>query len=402
MTDPTGGAESRGPDPAEPAGACPRARSRAAGGRAGRAAARRRLRRRPVGTGRRPRRRPAAAGRVQARAVPARRCRGRAGAGHRSTRISRPASSPSSSTRSCWGSSSVVHLDRAGRVLLGVLLSGGDLRALIVASVLLGAASLVGRAVYFVWGWTNPAMRASLGQKVLEPGDGERRRRRHAHPRRRPSGAGRSCTASSPSPRALQLALSGTVARRSSARSSACSPSATAIYLLYTTSPEPQAPGLPRRPGRHRGGQARRLTAPTILAAQSERGRHRRPRFPDSPTARSRGSARGAAGTPRAAAGRTQATRRIAEPLRGGDEQRVREPRPVLGRLAHQLGRPREVLRRRRHEADRARDERLEDRLASPPRPARAGAAGPAPRGRGRPAAAARRRARTRRRPPGG
>ena len=53
-----------------------------------------------------------------------------------------------------------------GALLLGFLLSGG-IFGVIIATVLLSAASLVLSAAYFVWGWTNPAMRASLGQKAL-------------------------------------------------------------------------------------------------------------------------------------------------------------------------------------------------------------------------------------------
>jgi uncharacterized RDD family membrane protein YckC len=53
-----------------------------------------------------------------------------------------------------------------GALLFGFLLSGGFFLAL-VAALLLSAASLVVSAIYFVWGWTNPTMRASLGQKVL-------------------------------------------------------------------------------------------------------------------------------------------------------------------------------------------------------------------------------------------
>jgi hypothetical protein len=53
-----------------------------------------------------------------------------------------------------------------GAVLLGFLLSGG-IFGVIIATVLLSAATLLLSAVYFVWGWTNPAMRASLGQKAL-------------------------------------------------------------------------------------------------------------------------------------------------------------------------------------------------------------------------------------------
>jgi hypothetical protein len=53
-----------------------------------------------------------------------------------------------------------------GALLLGFLLSGG-LFMVVIATVLLSAVTLFLSAVYFVWGWTNPAMRASLGQKAL-------------------------------------------------------------------------------------------------------------------------------------------------------------------------------------------------------------------------------------------
>jgi hypothetical protein len=53
-----------------------------------------------------------------------------------------------------------------GALLLGFLLNGG-IFGVIIATVLLSAATLFLSAVYFVWGWTNPAMRASLGQKAL-------------------------------------------------------------------------------------------------------------------------------------------------------------------------------------------------------------------------------------------
>jgi hypothetical protein len=53
-----------------------------------------------------------------------------------------------------------------GALLFGFLLSGG-IFGVIIATVLLSAATLFLSAVYFVWGWTNPAMRASLGQKAL-------------------------------------------------------------------------------------------------------------------------------------------------------------------------------------------------------------------------------------------
>ncbi len=53
-----------------------------------------------------------------------------------------------------------------GALLFGFLLTGGFFLVLI-ATFLLSAATLFLSAVYFVWGWTNPAMRASLGQKAL-------------------------------------------------------------------------------------------------------------------------------------------------------------------------------------------------------------------------------------------
>ncbi len=53
-----------------------------------------------------------------------------------------------------------------GALLLGFLLNGG-IFGVIIATVLLSAATLFLSAIYFVWGWTNPAMRASLGQKAL-------------------------------------------------------------------------------------------------------------------------------------------------------------------------------------------------------------------------------------------
>lgn len=53
-----------------------------------------------------------------------------------------------------------------GALLLGFLLSGG-IFGVIIATVLLSAATLFLSALYFIWGWTNPAMRASLGQKAL-------------------------------------------------------------------------------------------------------------------------------------------------------------------------------------------------------------------------------------------
>jgi uncharacterized RDD family membrane protein YckC len=53
-----------------------------------------------------------------------------------------------------------------GAIFLGMIISGGLFIALIVG-VLAAIASLVISAAYFTWGWTNPGMRASLGQKAL-------------------------------------------------------------------------------------------------------------------------------------------------------------------------------------------------------------------------------------------
>jgi uncharacterized RDD family membrane protein YckC len=53
-----------------------------------------------------------------------------------------------------------------GAIFLGTLLNGNFLIALIVG-VVLAIANMAVSAAYFVWGWTNPGMRASLGQKVL-------------------------------------------------------------------------------------------------------------------------------------------------------------------------------------------------------------------------------------------
>ena len=53
-----------------------------------------------------------------------------------------------------------------GALFFGTLI-GGNVFMAIVFGVLLGIANLVISAVYFIWGWTNPTMRASLGQRAL-------------------------------------------------------------------------------------------------------------------------------------------------------------------------------------------------------------------------------------------
>jgi uncharacterized RDD family membrane protein YckC len=53
-----------------------------------------------------------------------------------------------------------------GAIFLGALIDGGTAGALI-AGVLLAVANLVISAVYFIWAWTKPDLRASLGQRAL-------------------------------------------------------------------------------------------------------------------------------------------------------------------------------------------------------------------------------------------
>jgi hypothetical protein len=53
-----------------------------------------------------------------------------------------------------------------GAIFLGTLLGGNFFIALVIG-VVLAIANMAVSAAYFIWGWTNPSMRASLGQKVL-------------------------------------------------------------------------------------------------------------------------------------------------------------------------------------------------------------------------------------------
>jgi uncharacterized RDD family membrane protein YckC len=53
-----------------------------------------------------------------------------------------------------------------GAIFLTTLINGGTAGALI-AGVLLAIANLVISAVYFIWAWTKPDLRASLGQRAL-------------------------------------------------------------------------------------------------------------------------------------------------------------------------------------------------------------------------------------------
>ena len=79
------------------------------------------------------------------------------------------------------------------------------------------------------------------------------------------------------------------------------------------------------------------------------------------------------------------ATRRTPEPLGGGHEQGVGQPRPVLRRLAEQLRGPGQVRLGRGDEADGAVGQGWPGRPGSRPARARAGAAGRARPGSGRP-----------------
>jgi uncharacterized RDD family membrane protein YckC len=53
-----------------------------------------------------------------------------------------------------------------GAIFLTTLINGGTAGA-IIAGVLLAIANLVISAVYFIWAWTKPDLRASLGQRAL-------------------------------------------------------------------------------------------------------------------------------------------------------------------------------------------------------------------------------------------
>jgi uncharacterized RDD family membrane protein YckC len=53
-----------------------------------------------------------------------------------------------------------------GALFVGTAIGGSMVMALIFG-VLLAIASMVISAAYFIWGWTNPEMRASLGQRVI-------------------------------------------------------------------------------------------------------------------------------------------------------------------------------------------------------------------------------------------
>ena len=272
-----------------------------------------------------------------------------------------------------------------GAIFPGSVL-GGNLLMALVFGVLLAIANLVISAVYFLWGWTNPEMRASLGQRALglqtlNASDGSTLTRPQAV-RRWACLYGIFAVAS-----ALQLALGG-------------SDLATLASLIGLADlrvldlpavgdkPEPEEAGLPRRPGGDGGRQAGRLTR---TSARSNGAGNRRPRsdsrrLQDASATETRdqlcvgacadpgyGDAVRAAeelaalslwcmmgrrtvgggGTPLGLEVEAPHVARPEhrdrppverghppdpEPLRGGDEQRVGEPRAVLRGLRHELG----------------------------------------------------------------
>ena len=53
-----------------------------------------------------------------------------------------------------------------GAIFLTTLLNG-NVFVVLVVGVVLAIAEMVVSALYFIWGWTNPTMRASLGQRVM-------------------------------------------------------------------------------------------------------------------------------------------------------------------------------------------------------------------------------------------
>ena len=120
--------------------------------------------------------------------------------------------------------------------------------------------------------------------------------------------------------------------------------------------PEPQAPGLPRRPGRHGRRQARLIPR---QPSTPRRGRPRRPRFDSGLEVQRPHVTRAEHRERPPVEGRDAADR---QPLGRRDQQRVGEPRPVLGRLAQQLRCAGEVLGRRWDDADRAGHDRREHR----------------------------------------
>ncbi len=128
-----------------------------------------------------------------------------------------------------------------GAVFLGTLITGNFFVALVIG-IVLAIANMVVSAIYFIWGWTNPAMRASLGQRVMglqtvSAADGATLTRDVAI-RRWAFLYGFVALAS-----ALQLALTGSdIAGLASLIGLASF--AYTIYLLWTTSQSPKRQGF--------------------------------------------------------------------------------------------------------------------------------------------------------------
>jgi uncharacterized RDD family membrane protein YckC len=128
-----------------------------------------------------------------------------------------------------------------GAIFLGTLLNGNFFVALVMG-VLLAIANMAVSAAYFVWGWTNPAMRASLGQRVMgintvSAADGATLTRPQAA-RRWAFLYGFVALAS-----ALQLALSGTSIAGLASLIGLLS-FGYSLYLLWTTSQNPKRQGF--------------------------------------------------------------------------------------------------------------------------------------------------------------
>ena len=284
-------------------------------------------------------------------------------------------------------------------VIAGTLLFTVGFGILLVAGVILGLIWAAGSAAYFVYTWTR--MRASLGQRVMKletvnAGDGATLTQNQAIRR----------WAFLWGPRRWRRS-SASAAASSSARSAACSGSLAfgyAIYLLYTVTAEPEAPGLPRCPGRHRGREAARLVAASTPHRPTNGAGPPAPFSFACPPDRTRRHVQGSKSRlftcrgRKTASGRRSnaATRRIpgAPPWRPAARRRA----AACARWPRASARPRAPGRPASGATSRIApgDERLQHRVRRLDARARAGAAGPAPRGRGRRASAARPRARTR------
>ena len=144
-----------------------------------------------------------------------------------------------------------------GAIFLGTLISGGTAGALI-AGVLLAIANLVISAVYFIWTWTNPDLRASLGQRALGLNT---------------LNAADGATLTRPQAVRRWLFLFGFVAFASAMQSALQTTSLNTIGFLVGLAgvrvrdlpavddvQQPEEAGLPRRPGRDRRRQARLTT----------------------------------------------------------------------------------------------------------------------------------------------